>query len=59
LVPWVGGVRVKRSAVPFRQPPESEITVTDYAVCDRVMGDLANKESDLVTAIRAAALGGG
>lgn len=33
LVPWVGGAEVKGGEVPFREPPESYATITDFAKC--------------------------
>ena len=33
LVPWVGEVRLKAPTSVFREPPESQVVVTDYARC--------------------------
>ncbi|MGB0678636.1 MAG: hypothetical protein ACPGUV_03135 [Polyangiales bacterium] len=40
IVPWVGGVRLKQSEVPFREPPENAVVVHDYIACDKAMGKL-------------------
>lgn len=33
VVPWIGGITANQSSVPFRQPPEAAIEVTDYVPC--------------------------
>jgi len=33
LVPWAGEVRLSASSVPFREPPERALGVTDYVRC--------------------------
>ena len=56
LIPWVGGATPRVAQVPFREPPESHITITDFAVCDDVVSQLAAGESAVAQAI--AAVGG-
>jgi hypothetical protein len=55
LVPWVGTMTLREQVVPFREPPESFILVTDMARCSDVVGLLAAHENEVVEAIRAAA----
>ena len=33
LVPWVGKMRLKKEWVTFREPPESQVQIIDYAKC--------------------------
>jgi hypothetical protein len=37
LVPWAGTVRLSAERVPFREPPESAITVTEHAKCTELI----------------------
>ena len=55
LVPWVGNVTVNSESVPFREPPESHITISDFAACDEVVERLADAEHAIAAAIRTAA----
>ena len=57
LVPWVGDVTVNRSAVPFREPPESSMTITDFAVCDDVVAQLSGREGAVAAVISAVSAG--
>jgi hypothetical protein len=54
IVPWAGNVQMGASSVPFRQPPEKEIAVTDFQSCNAIDGDLSQHEADVEAAIRAA-----
>src|SRR5207247_816261 len=54
IVPWAGKMRLRNPSVPFRQPPEQEISVEDYQSCGEVDGDLAAHESEVLAAIRSA-----
>jgi hypothetical protein len=59
LVPWVGTVELRSSTVPFREPPESEVSVTEMASCSKLKKDLSGNaapadEAKLVSAIKAA-----
>ena len=36
LQPWAGAVRLKTPSVPFREPPESQVQITDFARCSEV-----------------------
>ncbi len=53
LVPWGGEVRLKTSKVPFRDPPEAQVTLDDYVPCAKLLDDekLAQREADVVAAL--------
>ena len=57
LVPWVGEVKLKTNVVPFREPPESQVTIVDWAACDEVEAQLGTAKEALLKALRAAAGG--
>ncbi len=59
LVPWVAQVKLAATSVPFREPPENEITVEEFASCDKLKQDLASNappgdETELAGALKAA-----
>ncbi|MEZ4264916.1 MAG: hypothetical protein R3F39_00955 [Myxococcota bacterium] len=54
LRPWAGEVEFKGGPVPFREAPESRITVKDMAICADLAATGAAKEAELIHAIRAA-----
>lgn len=54
IVPWVGEVKLATAEVPFRDPPESQVTIVDAMPCDEVVGALDDGQDALVEAIRAA-----
>ena len=55
LVAWGGGIRLQNDTVPFREPPETMVTVTDYLTCDGFLDEesLRLNESEIVRAMRA------
>jgi hypothetical protein len=55
LVPWAGGLTLKRSAIPFRAHPESEVSVSDFGRCNDLPASLAEHEADVAAALTAAA----
>jgi hypothetical protein len=57
LVPWGGQVRLKKRVIPFRDPPGSQMTVTDYANCEALMTgeELTEREEAVVTTLKAVA----
>jgi hypothetical protein len=55
LVPWVGTVDLETNVVAFREPPESSVTIRDWAECAALETDLQSKKQELVAAIAAAA----
>lgn len=54
LVTWGGLVRLAGDSVPFRQPPEGQISVDDFASCTDFDAALAAHDAEVVDAIRAA-----
>lgn len=52
MVPWAGDVRLRVTRVPFRQPPENWVTITDFGMCDRISSDLQANEGRIIEAIR-------
>lgn len=52
LIPWAGSVQLKNNHLPFREPPESHISVRDFVPCDRLLQKLSAKEEDVVREIR-------
>lgn len=55
LVPWAGGVKLKRTTIPFRDPVENHVEVNDFESCDELDGALAEGEDEVLEAIRRAA----
>ncbi len=55
VVPWAGLVQLKRDEVPFREPPESDVTIKDAVPCADVMKALEEKKADVVAAMKKAA----
>ncbi len=55
LVPWVGDVAPKTETVPFREPPESALSVHDWARCDTMLAGLEVRQGDVEAAITAVA----
>jgi hypothetical protein len=54
IVPWVGRFDVKREEVPFREHPESEITIRDAMPCGDVGKSFGEKKADVVAQLRKA-----
>jgi hypothetical protein len=55
LVPWGGEVTLKADPIQFRDPPENFVTIKDYANCDQLLAEMANQDSFVEAAVRAAA----
>lgn len=53
LVPWAGKVELKAVTVPFRDHPESQVTVRDMVPCTELVASLAARRGEVVEAIRA------
>jgi hypothetical protein len=49
LVPWGGVVELRSSSVPFREPPEASVSVSDYVPCETLLEAL--NDGALETAI--------
>lgn len=54
LVPWAGELTLKAKTSPFREPPESQLTVIDFTPCDGLVAEAKAHELVLVDAIKAA-----
>jgi hypothetical protein len=50
LVPWAGKITLRHPTVPFRQPPEQELSVDDYQNCGALDDDLAAHDADVQAA---------
>ena len=55
LVPWAGQVDLKQLTVPFREPPESFLTIRDFAKCSMLTNPLAEGEQPVRSALAAQA----
>ncbi len=54
LVPWAGQVAFKGGdSVPFRQPPENQITIKDYIPCDAILTEMSKQDAAVEAALRA------
>lgn len=54
LVPWGGELTLKAKQVPFREPPESQITVVDFASCASLSSEVEAHKLVVVDAIKQA-----
>ena len=54
LIRWVGLLNLTQDQVPFREPPESVVRITDFARCDEVLESLGHADNDVATAIHEA-----
>ena len=52
IIPWAGDVELKFEQVPFREPPESSVTIKDMASCTKLLDQLADREADVIKAIQ-------
>ncbi len=52
LVPWAGELTLKRARIPFREPPESEVVVRDFALCSELAAKMAEREPTIREAVR-------
>lgn len=53
LTPWVGETKLKKpNPVPFREPPESHVTIYDFQPCAKVAEQLDAQKALIVDAIR-------
>lgn len=56
LVPWAGVVEPKQPSVPFREPPESQLTIRDFVPCAELAAAAAARDAGVVEAVKAAAV---
>jgi len=54
LVGWSGGVTVRQTSVPFREPPESALGVTDFLACEDLDVLLGEGDGEVEAALREA-----
>ena len=54
LVPWVGTLKLKDTKVPFREPPESRVSVVDFGTCADFDLSLTQGRDPVVEALRKA-----
>jgi hypothetical protein len=52
LVPWAGNVRLKSATAPFREPPESQVVVEDFASCGDLDNAMLAQDEAIITAIK-------
>jgi hypothetical protein len=52
IVPWAGRVSLRHPTVPFRQPPEQEMSVEDFQSCGAIDGDLAGHDAEVEAALK-------
>jgi hypothetical protein len=52
LVPWLGKLDLKKDEVGFRDPPESQVTIRDYAACEDVAKAAAAPVADAERTLR-------
>jgi hypothetical protein len=52
ILPWAGKITLRHPTVPFRQPPEQEMSVDDYQNCGALDGDLAAHEAEVEAALK-------
>lgn len=36
IIPWIGKIELKRPETPFRDPPESDVRITEFGLCKKV-----------------------
>lgn len=54
LVPWAGKVRLDSVTVPFREPPESVVHVTDNVDCNEIEKSAFDHDAEIVAALKTA-----
>ena len=52
LVAWAGDVELRQTMVPFREPPEQQVRVVDFAACSDLETSLLAAEPEIEQAIR-------
>lgn len=55
MIPAAGELRMKREKLPFRNHPESLVTIRDFARCSQVMDELTGHEGAVQAALHRAA----
>jgi hypothetical protein len=52
IVPWGGRLSLRHPTVPFRQPPEQEMSVEDFQSCSAIDGDLGGHDAEVEAALK-------
>ncbi len=52
LIPWGGKVTPKKNPIPFRDYPESNVTISDFVPCDQLIDSLFGQEAAVEAALR-------
>ncbi|MBI2896850.1 MAG: hypothetical protein HYY06_25050 [Deltaproteobacteria bacterium] len=52
LVPWIGQVDLRQRMVPFREPPEAQVTARDFGRCSSLAEQLGGADGDIAAAIQ-------
>lgn len=55
LIEWAGGASVRTTTVPFREPPESHLRVSDFGSCETLAAELDDDAGAIEQALREAA----
>ena len=52
-MPWAGGVKIGQDTVKFREPPENQVRVSDFAKCAKITESMGEHDADVAAAIKA------
>ena len=52
LVHWTADVDIRRTVVPFREPPEEHVDVQDFRPCSQLAADLSENTADIEQALQ-------
>jgi hypothetical protein len=52
LVPWAAQMQLKQPTVPFREPPERAVGVSDYVRCGNLVKDAAAQDAAVEKAVK-------
>jgi hypothetical protein len=58
FVPWAGAVTFTSETVPFREPPEEQVKVSDYASCEKLLEGTEAQDAAIAKAITGLLPGG-
>lgn len=54
IVPWAGDVQLRADTVPFREYPETQITIADYVPCNALLSTMDDNEGAVLKALKEA-----
>jgi hypothetical protein len=52
ILPWSGAVKLAQESVPFREPPEEQVTVDDFGSCAKLMEGTAERDAAITQYIK-------